>query len=253
MSDMTPIMELQQLSIGYAGGKKEPLFSNISAQISKGMLIALFGRNGIGKSTLLRTMARLQPPTGGTAILLGRELPKWTPAQVARQIAFVPSHPIRTPRLSVADMVGAGRYGFTNWMGAQQQSDREAIARALEATSLTPLAHRDSSTLSDGELQRASIARSLAQETPLIFLDEPTAFLDLGNKYKTVYLLKELTQTAQKGILFTTHDLTLALQVCDTIWHMADDGFHALSPAQFIQSQCHPEWHIVPRGASGAH
>jgi len=232
MSDVKPIMELQQLSIGYAGN---PLFHNISAHIEGGKLIALFGRNGIGKSTLLRTMARLQSPIGGTVLLLGRELHRWTPAQVAAQIAFVPSHPLRSHRLSVADMVGTGRYGFTNWMGIEQKSDQEAIARALEATSLTPLAQRDSSTLSDGELQRASIARSLAQETPLIFLDEPTAFLDTGNKYKTVYLLKELTQTVHKGIVFSTHDLTLALQVCDLLWIMAEDGFYAEPPTQLIQ------------------
>ena len=225
-------MELHQLSIGYAKG---PLFHNICAQVSKGMLIAIFGPNGIGKSTLLRTMAGLQPSMGGTALLLGRALSKWTPAQRAEQIAFVPSHALRTHRFSVADMVGAGRYGFTNWIGSVQESDKEAITHALEVTALTSLAHRDSATLSDGELQRASIARSLAQETPLIFLDEPTAFLDTGNKYKIIYLLKKLTQTAHKGVVFSTHDLSLALQVCDQLWIMSGEGFYAEPPNQLVQ------------------
>jgi len=235
MADHT-ILELQQLGIGYAGEKRAPLFRAISASVSSGLLIGLFGRNGIGKSTLLRTMAGLQPPVEGNILLQKRELQRWTPADMAKQIAFVPSQPLRTPRLSVTDMVGVGRYGFTNWIGAEQKSDKEAITKALEATALTDLAQRDSATLSDGEWQRAAIARSLAQDTPLIFLDEPTAFLDMGNKYKIVYLLKELTQTAHKGILFSTHDLTLALQVCDTLWIMDDHGFHVQSPAQLLQT-----------------
>ena len=228
-------MELQQLSIGYAGSGQGALFRPVSARVPQGMLIGLFGRNGIGKSTLLRTMAGLQPPAGGTIMLLGKELHKQKPAQIAKLIAFVPSQPLRVPRLHLADMVGLGRYGFTNWIGAERPQDKDSIHKALEATDLQHLAARDSSTLSDGELQRASIARSLVQDTPLIFLDEPTAFLDMGNKYKIVYLLKALAQTERKGIVFSTHDLNLALQVCDILWIMEDEGFHAQGPAQLIQ------------------
>lgn len=228
-------MELKQLGIGYAKNKKGALFCNISASIAQGTLIALFGRNGIGKSTLLKTMAGLQLPIEGTITLQGTDMQKWTPSKIAKQIACVPSQPVRTAGLSVSDMVGMGRYRFTNWMGTEQACDKEAIEKALSATALTHLAQRDSATLSDGELQRASIARSLAQETPLIFLDEPTAFLDMGNKYKTVYLLKELTQAANKGVVFSTHDLTLALQVCDVLWIMEDNGFHAAPPQQLVQ------------------
>jgi len=229
-------MELQQLCIGYAENRQAPLFGNISAQITQGKLIGLFGRNGIGKSTLLRSMAGLQPLTGGTILLAGKELRKYKPAEIAKRLAFLPSHPLHVPGLSVADMVGTGRFGFTNWMGVERAEDKEAIRQALEVTTLTHLASRDSATLSDGELQRASIARSLVQDTPLILLDEPTAFLDTGNKYKIVRLLKELAQTAHKGILFSTHDLTLALQICDLLWIMTDRGFYAQPPAQLIQN-----------------
>lgn len=229
-------MELKQLSIGYAGGKKGTIFHNISAHIAQGVLIALFGRNGIGKSTLLKTMAGVQPPTAGSITLYGDDLRKYKPNQLAKQIAFVPSQPLRTPGLSVTDMVGIGRYRYTNWIGSERKIDKEVINNALTATSLNHLAYRDSATLSDGELQRASIARALAQETPFIFLDEPTAFLDMGNKYKTIYLLKELTQTARKGIVFSTHDLTLALQLCDFLWIMEDNGFHAAPPGHLIQT-----------------
>ena len=229
-------MELQQLSIGYAGNQQEPLYTNISAQIPQGMLISLFGRNGIGKSTLLRSLSGLQPFTGGAILLSGKELQKHKPTEIAKRIAFVPSRPLRVPGLSVADMVGTGRYGFTNWMGAERTDDKEAIRKALEVTDLTNFATRDSTILSDGELQRASIARSLVQDTPLIFLDEPTAFLDMGNKYKIARLLKELTLTGHKGILFSTHDLTLALQICDLLWIMTDRGFYAQPPNQLIQN-----------------
>ena len=237
MNDAVPVMELQQLSIGYAaGGDKKPLFSNISAQISQGMLIGLFGRNGIGKSTLLRTMAGLQPSTGGTIMLSGRQLCKHKLSEIAKHIALVPSKPQHISGLSVTDMVGTGRYRFTNWLGVEREHDTEAIHKALKVTALTHLATRDSATLSDGELQRASIARSLVQDTPLVILDEPTAFLDMGNKYKTVSLLKELTQTTGKGVLFSSHDLTLALQVCDILWIMTDQGFYAQPPDQLIQN-----------------
>lgn len=229
-------MELQQLSIGYLGNRRQLLFSNISAQIPQGTLIGLFGRNGIGKSTLLRTLSGLQLAMDGSIMLFGKEFRKYKPAEIARNLAFVPSRPLSIPGLSVADMVGTGRYGFTNWIGIEEKSDKDAIHKALKITALDHLASRNSATLSDGELQRASIARSLVQDTPLVILDEPTAFLDMGNKYKTVSLLKELTQTTGKGVLFSSHDLTLALQVCDILWIMTDQGFYAQPPDQLIQN-----------------
>ncbi|MDR2584609.1 MAG: ABC transporter ATP-binding protein, partial [Prevotellaceae bacterium] len=210
---------LKELSIGFNKVQK-PLYSPISATLLRGNLIALFGRNGIGKSTLLKTIMGLQPPKSGEVILCGEDISRWTPAQIATHLAFVPSNPIRAHRLSVADMVGTGRHRFTNIFGSEQKRDKESIHQALEATKLTHLALRDSSTLSDGEMQRASISRSLVQETPIILLDEPTAFLDLGNKYQIIQLLKQLTRTNNKAILFSTHDLAMALQVCDLIWIM---------------------------------
>ena len=231
----TGYLEVQELSIGYSG-VRQPLFAHITANIEGGMLVGLFGRNGIGKSTLLKTLSGLQRPVGGKFLLFGADAVRLSASELAKKIAFVPSQPLRTQRLSVADMVSVGRYGFTNWFGAEQEGDKMAVTKALELTSLSHLAQRDSATLSDGELQRAAIARSLVQDTPLILLDEPTAFLDMGNKYKTVALLKELTRTGQKGILFSTHDLSLALQVCDALWIMADDGFYADTPERLVNN-----------------
>ena len=230
----TDYLELIELSIGHVG-VRHPLFQHISTYINKGELIGLFGCNGIGKSTLLKTLSGLLPPVGGKVLLFGHDMRMLSPVDIAKQIAFVPTHPFRIHRLSVVDLVRAGRYGFTNWIGIEQKSDKEAINKALEATTISHLASRDCSTLSDGELQRASIARSLAQNTPIILLDEPTAFLDTGNKYRVVHLLKELAHKEQKGILFSTHDLTLALQVCDILWVMEEDGFYAQTPNKLIE------------------
>ena len=223
-------LSLQQLSIG----NKEYLFGGIQATLSGGNLVGLFGRNGIGKSTLLRTIAGLQPAFGGEIRLGTQNLSQYKPAQLARLLSFVPSQTLRQPKLSVADMVGLGRYNFTNWIGKLGQEDEQAISQALALTGLTALAQQEAASLSDGELQRAAIARSLVQDTALILLDEPTAFLDMANKFKVVQLLKKLSREQGKGILFSSHDLSLALQVCDQLWIMDDSGFYANTPAQLI-------------------
>ena len=223
-------ISLSQLSIGH----KIPIFKGIDAQLSGGRLTGLFGRNGIGKSTLLRSIAGLQAAFGGEIHIDGQTLLRLKPSDIARKLSFVPSQPLRPTRLSVADMVGLGRYGFTNWMGHLGPEDIAAVNQALALTGLSALAQQEAASLSDGELQRASIARSLVQDTPLILLDEPTAFLDMANKFKVVQLLQSLSREQGKGILFSTHDLSLALQVCDQLWIMDDSGFYADTPAQLI-------------------
>ena len=223
-------LSLQQLSIG----NKEFLFGGIQARLSGGNLVGLFGRNGIGKSTLLRTLAGLQPAFSGLIRIGEQDLSQCKPAHLARLLSFVPSQTLRPPKLSVADMVGLGRYGFTNWIGSLGQEDAQAIAQALALTGLSALSQQEAASLSDGELQRAAIARSLVQDTALILLDEPTAFLDMANKFKVVQLLQSLSREQGKGILFSTHDLSLALQVCDQLWIMNDTGFYANTPAQLI-------------------
>lgn len=214
-SEHSAIVFMENLSIGYA--KRAPLFSHINASVEVGTLVGLLGPNGIGKSTLLRTLSGLQPPLEGRLEKI--------------RSAFVPSQIFRTPLLRVEDMVATGRYRYTNWLGIEDADGKAKIAQALQRTGISHLAQQDSSTLSDGELQRVAIARALVQNTPVIFLDEPTAFLDIANKHAMGRLLHELTLIERKVIILSTHDLSLACKYCHQLWVMsADHTFHTGTP-----------------------
>ena len=211
---MTPCLDIYALSIGYS--KKQILFEDITLQLLCGKITGILGPNGIGKSTLLKTIAGLLPPLKGSVIPQGlphdRDL-----------CAFVPAQPWRAANFSVEDTVSTGRYRYTNWLGLENPLGKQIIDGVLEKTGISHLAGRNSADLSDGEFHRVAIARALVQDTPLILLDEPTAFLDIANKQATVLLLKKLAVEENKGILFSTHDLSLAMQHCDLFWIMTPD------------------------------
>ena len=211
---MTPFLDISALSIGYS--KRHSLFEDITLQLHCGKITGILGPNGIGKSTLLKTIAGLLPPLKGSVIPQG--LP------VDRDLcAFVPAQPWRASNFSVEDTVSTGRYRYTNWLGLENPEGKRIIEGVLEKTGISHLAGRNSADLSDGEFHRVAIARALVQDTPLILLDEPTAFLDIANKQATVLLLKKLAVEENKGILFSTHDLSLAMQHCDLFWIMTPD------------------------------
>ena len=211
---MTPCLDISALSIGYS--KRHSLFEDITLQLHCGKITGILGPNGIGKSTLLKTIAGLLPPLKGSVIPQG--LP------VDRNLcAFVPAQPWRASNFSVEDTVSTGRYRYTNWLGLENPEGKRIIEGVLEKTGISHLAGRNSADLSDGEFHRVAIARALVQDTPLILLDEPTAFLDIANKQATVLLLKKLAVEENKGILFSTHDLSLAMQHCDLFWIMTPD------------------------------
>ncbi|HPQ55795.1 MAG TPA: ABC transporter ATP-binding protein [Bacteroidales bacterium] len=211
---MTPCLDISALSIGYS--KRHSLFEDITLQLHCGKITGILGPNGIGKSTLLKTIAGLLPPLKGSVI------PKGLP--VDRDLcAFVPAQPWRASNFSVEDTVSTGRYRYTNWLGLENPEGKRIIEGVLEKTGISHLAGRNSADLSDGEFHRVAIARALVQDTPLILLDEPTAFLDIANKQATVLLLKKLAVEENKGILFSTHDLSLAMQHCDLFWIMTPD------------------------------
>jgi iron complex transport system ATP-binding protein len=211
---MTPCLDITALSIGYS--KKQALFEDITLQLHCGKITGILGPNGIGKSTLLKTIAGLLPPLKGSVVPSG--LPN------DRDLcAFVPAQPWRASNFSVVDTVSTGRYRYTNWLGIEDPQGKQVIADVLEKTGITHLAGRNSADLSDGEFHRVAIARALVQDTPLILLDEPTAFLDIANKRSTILLLKKIAVEENKGILFSTHDLSLAMQHCDLFWIMTPD------------------------------
>lgn len=212
------------------------LLREVSARIEPGSLTALLGRNGTGKSTLLRAVAGLGPVAAGSIDLCGRPLPSLPPRLRAQTVAFVTTDKVRIANLAAEEVVALGRAPYTNWIGRVQEIDRDIVARALELTGMSAFARKTMDTLSDGECQRIMIARALAQDTPVILLDEPTAFLDLPNRYELATLLRRLAHEEHKCILFSTHDLDVALSLCDTIALIDPPALHHLPVAEMVEA-----------------
>ncbi|GHV01139.1 ABC transporter ATP-binding protein [Bacteroidia bacterium] len=208
------MIRLHKLSLGYGG---RMLLQGADVGFGRGEFSALIGRNGTGKSTLLRAIAALQRPTEGHITLGGKPLSQMNARRIASLISFVSTDEVRVPNLRVADVVALGRAPYTDWAGRLGEEDRLIVLRSLKLVGMESFAAKHIDRLSDGERQRAMIARALAQDTPVILLDEPTAFLDLPNKYEIGLLLRELAHREGKCILFSTHDLGVALELCDTI------------------------------------
>lgn len=223
---METLLAAIDLEIGFRSfsGKQRPLAQGINLTLRAGELIALMGPNGVGKSTLIRTMARLQPMIGGDIQIGGKSIRHLSYRESARLLSIVLSVPPSPGLITVFDLVAMGRYPHTGWTGKLDDRQRAVVEWAIENTGIGNLRHRLLHHLSDGERQKVMIARALAQDTPLILLDEPTAHLDLPNRSDIVGLLRQLTRQTQRGILLSTHDLELALQAADRLWLMDHQG-----------------------------
>ncbi|EJX00673.1 iron(III) ABC transporter ATP-binding protein [gut metagenome] len=185
----------------------------------------------MGKSTLLRTLSAFQPKLAGNIYIAGKELGEYTDRQMSHLISVVLTEKCDLYNMSVAELVGLGRTPYTGFWGILSEVDKAIVREAIEQTGITHLAHRMAHTLSDGERQKAMIAKALAQETPVIFLDEPTAFLDFPSKVDMLFLLKRLSHEMKKTIFLSTHDLDLALQIADKVWLMDTfSGVHIGTP-----------------------
>ena len=193
------------------------LMKGVTAHFKRGEMVALLGRNGTGKSTLLRAMAKLGEVADGEIMVDGKSIADIDIRQFARLVAFVNTERVDVEALSAYDLVAIGRSPYTDWMGRLRKEDRAVIERSMQITGIEHLADRMVETLSDGECQRVMIARALAQDTPVILLDEPTAFLDLPNRYELCMLLSRLAHDEGKLILFSTHELDIALSLADSI------------------------------------
>lgn len=206
-------ISLKNITLAYG---RRTLLRDITADIPQGSLTALLGRNGTGKSTLLRTIAGLHAASAGEIRLCCKQLSELTPQQRAATVSFVTTERVRITNLTCEDVVSLGRAPYTNWIGRMQQADRAIVEKALALVGMSAFARKTMDVMSDGECQRIMIARALAQDTPVILLDEPTAFLDLPNRYELITLLRRLAHDQGKCILFSTHDLDVALSLCDT-------------------------------------
>ncbi|MCK5137082.1 MAG: ABC transporter ATP-binding protein [Bacteroidales bacterium] len=209
------MITLKHLAIGY--GKEQALLRDVNLSARPGEMVALIGRNGTGKSTLLKSIIGLIPILDGTCFLEGIPLETYDLRQRARIVSYVSSQVSHLPAISVRELVSLGRMPHTGWMGRHGEQDRQLVELALEEVQMKPLMDRKLDKLSDGERQRTMIARALVQDTPLMVLDEPTAFLDIPNKYELIRILTGFRETG-KTIIYSTHDLETALMCADKLW-----------------------------------
>lgn len=228
---MIKVVELKDLTLGY----NKVLFSGINATAHEGELIAIIGPNGMGKSTLLKSISSIIGVMGGEISLFAKSVDSYSHKEIASVLSLVPSNSPRTGNLSLFDMISAGTYNRTGWMGNLDDAERQNVLAVIEKVGLERYVYSDSSKLSDGEFQRAAIARSLVQQSKIILLDEPTAFLDIENKSLIIKLLKSIARDEGKSVIFSTHDLPLAIQMCDKIWVMGHGGFFEGTPNQLIE------------------
>jgi len=211
-------IETKNLHVGYQQKNSVNLIQqNISIQLAKGKFVGILGKNGIGKSTLLRTLTGVQEAISGDVIINGKNIKSYNYRELSTIISLVLTEQLPDSQLTVFDLVALGRQPYTNWVGKLEKKDLEKIRWALEQTETAALAHRYFYELSDGQLQRVLIARALAQDTQIIMLDEPTAHLDMHHTIKIFQLLKKLSQETNKTIIMTTHEVNLAIKGADQL------------------------------------
>jgi iron complex transport system ATP-binding protein len=193
----------------------------------------LLGRNGIGKSTLLRTLAGLQPPVSGELKLMDRDISQYSQKEKSSLISFVSTEKPDVANMTVFNLVSLGRYSYTNWLGSLNGNDRQIVCNAMKMAGISHLADEHVNEISDGELQRVMIARTLAQDTPVIILDEPVAFLDIPNRFEILLLLRSLAWNEKKTVILSAHDMDLAIRLADMLWIMTAENLEQGAPEDF--------------------
>ena len=230
-------IQLSDLGIGYLTkhGIRQ-VAEHINGAIRSGELTCLLGANGVGKSTLLRTLSAFQPKTAGEIFIEGREITDYTDKELSRRIGVVLTEKPDVRNMSVRELVSLGRSPYTGFWGTYSTEDLVIVDESIALVGIESLSRRMIHTLSDGERQKVMIAKALAQQTPVIYLDEPTAFLDYPSKVEVLQLLRHISLQAGKTIFLSTHDVELALQLADTIWLMTrEEGVTIGTPQQLAQ------------------
>ena len=241
----TETIILKNLSIGYRTKNGTRLVAEgINAAIRQGELTCLLGANGVGKSTLLRTLSAFQPALSGEVLIAndgnssdaGTSLTSLSDKELSRLIGVVLTEKPDVKNMTVRELVALGRSPYTGFWGTLHDDDWQVVDEAIDAVRIPQLRERMVHTLSDGERQKVMIAKALAQQTPIIFLDEPTAFLDFPSKVEMMQLLRRLAKEGQKTIFLSTHDFELALQVADRLWLMEPSRLNVGTPRELAQS-----------------
>lgn len=229
------ILSTSNLAIGYPSKKgNNTIAENLNLTLEEGKLISLVGGNGIGKSTLLRTLTGIQKPLSGTVILNEKDVHSYSSLALAQNLSLVLTEKLPPSNLSVFELIALGRQPYTNWLGKLSDEDLEKINGVIELTHIEHLRDKKHHEISDGQLQIVLIARALAQDTRLIILDEPTTHLDLFHKLSVFKLLKKLSQETNKCILFSTHDIDLAIQLSDEMIIMTESLVEQDNPCKLI-------------------
>ncbi len=220
-----PAMTTRDLAVGYQSRRqRRAVLERVNLAADPGELVCLLGPNGIGKSTLIRTLARMQPALWGSVELGGVSLESLSASDLARRLAVVLTERVGVESVRARQVVELGRYPYSGWLGSLSARDREVVSWAIEAVGASHLSDRDFARISDGERQRVMVARALAQEPMLLVLDEPTAFLDVPSRVELMGLLRRLTRAESLAVVVSTHDLELALRTADVVWLLMPGG-----------------------------
>lgn len=231
------ILSTNDLKIGYRNKNTETLIgSNINLQIAEGELVGLIGINGVGKSTLLRSITGVQENLGGSISIAGQNLENIPSEKLSELISIVLTEQPISKNLRVIELIALGRQPYTNWLGTLTSKDRNFVDTAITLVGIEELHNKKCYELSDGQLQKVLIARAIAQDTSLVVLDEPTTHLDIYHQAYVLKLLKDLTLQTKKGILFATHEINLAIQLCDRLVLMEKNKVSIGTPAELIKN-----------------
>jgi iron complex transport system ATP-binding protein len=228
------VLQTRDLAVGYGSTK---LAQHLNLALHQGELVALLGPNGAGKTTLLRTLSGMQSPLAGEVLIAGKDVSRLQARELAQHLSIVLTDRPPLGMMTGYELVALGRHPHTDWSGRLREQDRERVDWAVDAVGATPFAARAMTELSDGQRQKLMIARALAQETPLLLLDEPTAFLDLPRRVELMRLLRDCARDLHRAVLLSTHDLDLALRTADRLWLFSEAGeVHDGAPEDLILS-----------------
>ncbi|WP_027138755.1 ABC transporter ATP-binding protein [Gaetbulibacter saemankumensis] len=231
------VLNTENLSIGYTSKKEQTIIaSDINIKLGQGELVGLVGANGIGKSTLLRTLTKVQDPIKGQVFINSIPLEKQNALDLAKTLSLVLTEKLISKNLTVFELIALGRQPYTNWLGSFSKTDIDMVYRAIRLINIESLKDKKCFELSDGQLQKVMIARALSQDTDLIILDEPTTHLDMYHKAYILKLLQKLAKETNKTILFSSHEIDLAIQLCDKMIVMTESQVVSDEPCNLISN-----------------